>query len=191
MRHRFTLGQQIGHWTIIGLPDGEPEHKNKIRCRCVCGTIRWIYRQTLTNGTSRSCGCRRHERANAQQIAGKEKGKRVISSIHQAHLAPKYAGFGRKVNRNSTTGVPGVSLIPTSSKSAPPRYRAQINVNGKQSIWDVSKVSKTPNRPERPPSSIISKKRRKKQPTSKRTRKEISHDTYSSKPYPGPRHPGR
>ena len=55
-----------------------------------------------------------------------------MSSIHQAHLAPKYAGFGRKTNRNSTTGVPGVSLMPNSSKSAPPRYRAQISVNGKQ-----------------------------------------------------------
>lgn len=132
MRHPLTLGQQIGHWTIIGLPDGKPEHKCKIRCRCVCGTIRWIYRQTLTNGTSRSCGCWRHERANAQQIAGKEKGKRVMSSIHQAHLAPKYAGFGRKTNRNSMTGIPGVSLLPSSSQSAPPRYWAQISVNGKQ-----------------------------------------------------------
>lgn len=25
MRHPLTLGQQIGHWTIIGLPDGKPE----------------------------------------------------------------------------------------------------------------------------------------------------------------------
>ena len=132
MRHPLTLGQQIGYWTIIGFPDDKPEHKHKICCRCVCGTVGWIYRQILTNGTSRSCGCRRHERANAQQIAGKEKGKRVMSSIHQAHLAPKYAGFGRKTNRNSTTGVPGVSLMPNSSKSAPPRYRAQISVNGKQ-----------------------------------------------------------
>lgn len=55
-----------------------------------------------------------------------------MSSIHQAHLAPKYAGFGRKTNRNSTTGIPGVSLLPSSSQSAPPRYRAQISVNGKQ-----------------------------------------------------------
>jgi hypothetical protein len=58
MRHPLTLGQQIGYWTIIGFPDDKPEHKHKIRCRCVCGTVRWIYRQTLTNGTSRSCGCR-------------------------------------------------------------------------------------------------------------------------------------
>ena len=132
MRHPLTLGQQIGYWTVIALSDGKPEHKNKIKCRCVCGTIRWVFRQILTNGTSRSCGCRRHERANAQQIAGKEKGKRILDSIHQAHLAPKYAGFGRKVNRNSKTGIPGVSLIRSSLTSSQPRYRAQISVNGKQ-----------------------------------------------------------
>lgn len=130
--HPFTIGQQIGHWTVIALSDGKPEHKNKIKCRCVCGTIRWVFHQILTNGTSRSCGCRRHERANAQQIAGKEKGKRILDSIHQAHLTPKYAGFGRKVNRNSKTGIPGVSRIRSSLTSSQPRYRAQISVNGKQ-----------------------------------------------------------
>ena len=45
MRHPLTLGQQIGYWTIIGFPDDKPEHKHKICCRCVCGTVRWIYRQ--------------------------------------------------------------------------------------------------------------------------------------------------
>ena len=55
-----------------------------------------------------------------------QKGHALMGKIHQQKLSPKYNGFGRKTNKNSSTGVPGVSLMKGCW------YRAYINIGKKQ-----------------------------------------------------------
>ena len=49
-------GQVFGRWTVVG-----PRHVRRSipiwRCRCSCGSEKWVVSQTLRNGSSRSCGC--------------------------------------------------------------------------------------------------------------------------------------
>jgi hypothetical protein len=53
-RRKYCLssGTIFGRWTIMQYhgPDG-------YTCRCVCGTVRVVRRQTLVTGESQSCGC--------------------------------------------------------------------------------------------------------------------------------------
>lgn len=60
-------GKTFGYWTV--LPD-EPKYAAvdssiMYRCRCVCGTERWVRGINLTTNGSRSCGCMSH--ANTRQ----------------------------------------------------------------------------------------------------------------------------
>ena len=50
--HRWAPGQQYGRWTIL-----EKVDKDRVRCRCECGTIRVVRTVNLGTGSSRSCGC--------------------------------------------------------------------------------------------------------------------------------------
>lgn len=55
-----------------------------------------------------------------------EDGRELTAKVHREHVALKYAGFGRKINGNNGTGVPGVSVFRNG------RYRAYINIGKKQ-----------------------------------------------------------
>ena len=113
-------GLTIGYWTVIAPPD-ITKH-NYVRCRCICGKEKMIYVYNLLQGKSLSCGCKRKE---GDSLA-LEDGRKLIAKVHQEHVAIKYAGFGREINRNNSTGVPGVSVFRNG------RYRAYINIGRKQ-----------------------------------------------------------
>jgi len=49
-------GQVFGRWTVLG-PRLRRRGLAIWRCRCSCGTVKWVVSQTLRNGSSRSCGC--------------------------------------------------------------------------------------------------------------------------------------
>lgn len=55
----IQIGDQFNYWTVIGLNGGLPEHKGKVLYRCICGKVRWRYRQFLRDGRSKSCGCKK------------------------------------------------------------------------------------------------------------------------------------
>lgn len=65
-KYSLPVGSTFGHWTILKYT--KPRF---YLCRCVCGTIREVCRQTLMHHTSPSCGCigneirRSRGRANA------------------------------------------------------------------------------------------------------------------------------
>jgi hypothetical protein len=54
----FTVGDTVGHWTVIG--EMKKQGKKSIYpCRCVCGTEMTVAAIALANETSLSCGCDR------------------------------------------------------------------------------------------------------------------------------------
>lgn len=113
-------GDKVGYWTIIKR-DG-----TRFFCRCACGTEKWVDSNNLLYGKSLSCGCRRIETRQEEAALAMAKGKELIADLSKEKLMPKYAGFGRKKNRNSRTGVTGVSVYRNG------RYRAYITVDRKQ-----------------------------------------------------------
>lgn len=50
----YLVGRTFGRWKVIGLSDST---NRKIRCQCLCGTIKEVFIFGLENNTSTSCGC--------------------------------------------------------------------------------------------------------------------------------------
>lgn len=116
----IRIGTKFGYWTVIETPD--VSRHDYVRCRCICGKEKIIYVYNLLQGKSLSCGCKRKE---GDSLVLKD-GRKLTAKVHQEHVAIKYAGFGRKINGNNGTGVPGVSVFRNG------RYRAYINIGKKQ-----------------------------------------------------------
>ena len=116
----IILGTKFGYWTVIEPPDAT--RHDYVRCRCICSKEKMIYVYNLLQGKSLSCGCKRKEGDSLVL----EDGRKLTAKVHREHVALKYAGFGREINRNNSTGVPGVSLFRNG------RYRAYINIGSKQ-----------------------------------------------------------
>lgn len=51
-------GEKFMRWTVVGI---DPDNKRHLLCRCDCGSVRSVYRWSLTRKKSRSCGCFRDE----------------------------------------------------------------------------------------------------------------------------------
>lgn len=116
----IRIGTKFGYWTVIEPPD--VCRHDYVRCRCICGKEKMIYVYNLLQGKSLSCGCKRKE----EDSLALEDGRKLTAKVHREHVAPKYAGFGRKINGNNSTGVPGVSIFRNG------QYRAYISVGRKQ-----------------------------------------------------------
>lgn len=72
MSHKLNLlGRRFRRWKVIG-PSKRVNNQTYWRCQCRCGTRRYVYLHSLTNGFSTSCGCRRAEVAvlNGRATAG-------------------------------------------------------------------------------------------------------------------------
>lgn len=51
-------GKQINHWTVLHLDKDKTTNNSRYYiCQCSCKSIKTIAMITLTNGTSKSCGC--------------------------------------------------------------------------------------------------------------------------------------
>lgn len=50
------VGKQFGDWTII-------QHlgHGKVICQCSCGTVKELYKKSLVEGKTKSCGCKKTE----------------------------------------------------------------------------------------------------------------------------------
>ncbi|SJZ83759.1 hypothetical protein [Megasphaera cerevisiae] len=117
---KVKSGQQYGYWTVLKAD----VQKRKSLCRCVCGIEKMVGNQSLTSGHSKSCGCRRAEAQTTAQLRGKQKGQRIMDCIHSHGLTAAY--IDRKTNKNSGTGITGVSRFKNGA------YRAYITVGRKQ-----------------------------------------------------------
>lgn len=115
-------GKRFGFLTVI---NQAPSKNNRTywRCECNCGKSIVVEASRLLNGKTKSCGCFRKEegfkRKNEQEEKYRKDGVMVTS-------------LKRKINKNNSTGVKGVSLFKT-KKSI--KYRAQIGI--KNTIIDL------------------------------------------------------
>lgn len=74
-------GRRFGRWTVLGDFVTTPKGERKWRCRCDCGTERYVLESSLKYGGSKSCGCLRRERAyeaNAYDLLGKTFGDLTV-----------------------------------------------------------------------------------------------------------------
>lgn len=128
---KSLAGSQIGHWTVIEpMPfttPGESIKGLRYRCQCVCGKIKDVSYAELQKRTTKSCGCHRLINLSAAQAREREKyikkGHQLFDVLHKAKLAANYTE--KKANKNSTSGVRGVS-------PARGKWRATITAAGKQ-----------------------------------------------------------
>ena len=70
------LGQTFGAWTVMSVDKNR--HYYYI-CKCECGIVKSVYKGSLKNGASRSCGCKNH-----QNISDKRK------KDAESHIGEKY-----------------------------------------------------------------------------------------------------
>lgn len=138
-RQEYDLkpGDNVGYWTIVN------NNGDRFRCRCVCGTERIIKHNILKSGRSLSCGCQRANKQIKEQKEGRELGQKISREVQKHGLSVMYAGFGRRKNKNSRTGITGVSAWRD-------KYRAYITVDRKQihigifkKLEDAAKARKT------------------------------------------------
>lgn len=110
-------GKKFGRLTVISYA-GRKNNKTYWNCSCECGNTTVADAYSLKNGSIVSCGCRRTE-----TIA---MGQNTIRNLDVDGTNLKFISPERKMNRNNTTGIRGVSFITTKQK-----YRAQITFRGK------------------------------------------------------------
>ncbi len=116
----LKIGDKIGSWTLL------KRKQDEFYCRCECGTQRWVPALRLMRGKSLSCGCKRMSPQNKQSQNAMKVGHMLHRALGKEKVSMKYSGFGRKNNKNSKTGITGVSHIRNG------KYRAYIYIGKKQ-----------------------------------------------------------
>lgn len=107
---------------------GRKNGKTYWNCLCECGNTTVADSYSLKNSSIVSCGCRRLETIAIGQDTIRN------SDVDGTNL--KFISPDRKMNRNNTTGIKGVSFITFKQK-----YRAQITFKGKAiSLGDFDKI---------------------------------------------------
>ncbi len=88
---KIAAGERFGRWTVLNDQIETDKGAKKWRCRCDCGTERYVLERSLKYGGSESCGCLRRERQASpeQDLTGRQFGdltviRRVESTKHGA-----------------------------------------------------------------------------------------------------------
>lgn len=110
-------GKRFGRLTVTSYA-GRKNGKTYWNCVCECGNTTVADAYSLKCGSIVSCGCRRTETIVIGQDA--------IRNLDVDGTNLKFISPDRKMNRNNTTGIRGVSFITSKQK-----YRAQITFKGK------------------------------------------------------------
>lgn len=87
-------GRRFGRWTVLGSFITTPKGERKWRCRCDCGTERYVFERSLKHGGSKSCGCLRRERAyeaTAYDLLGRTFGDLTV--VGRSKKRNKRGGF--------------------------------------------------------------------------------------------------
>ena len=69
-------GKVFTRWTVI-----KDTGEQKVLCRCECGTEKWVKRDNLKRGVSRSCGCLRKEEFHkrfTKDLSGRKFGRLLV-----------------------------------------------------------------------------------------------------------------
>lgn len=86
-------------------------------CKCDCGNLTEVARDSLVNGDTRSCGCLRKERAEIRrnELLGKTFGRLTIVSIHSINGG--YTNYNCTCSCGNQTITDGNSILVGRSKS--------------------------------------------------------------------------
>lgn len=98
-------GEKYGRWTVIDSTPIIETDERKWRCRCDCGTERYVLERSLLYGGSHSCGCLRDETFRSKvvyDLTGKSFGELTV--LHKAEHQKRMAAFG------GLAGVPAETL---------------------------------------------------------------------------------
>ena len=61
MKIEVNIGDKFGDWEVIA--NTEPRSQNEYwLCKCKCGTEKEVFRGSLLNSRSKSCGCSKRKR---------------------------------------------------------------------------------------------------------------------------------
>ena len=66
-KRNVQVGDEFGQWVVLSFEFVDSSRKKVWKCKCVCGTIRNVVQQRLTNGRSKNCGCVRIKNKIAKQ----------------------------------------------------------------------------------------------------------------------------
>ena len=75
-------GKVFGRWTVLSEDDQIGISNKKVFCICQCGVKKYVFKNTLLSGASKSCGCFASERAiETHTVHGHTKGGKVTTEF--------------------------------------------------------------------------------------------------------------
>lgn len=95
-------GKKYGYWTAISFFDRE-KYRTRWICRCVCGIERVVIAQSLTSGSSISCGCMGMKLRSLKTKKHGMAGTRTYKSWHSMHQRCQGKGGHQAYVRNGIT----------------------------------------------------------------------------------------
>jgi len=107
-------GEKYGRWTVIDSTPIIETDERKWRCRCDCGTERYVLERSLLYGGSHSCGCLRDETFRSKvvyDLAGKIFGELTV--LRKAEHQKKNGGvwWTCRCSCGNTYDVPATLLV--------------------------------------------------------------------------------
>lgn len=97
LAHRKNLkNKQFGHLTVLNYAytKGKAAHWN---CKCSCNRLTVISRSSLTQGLSKSCGCRQYRKGKRHVAWRHDITKEERQSGYQRNLLPKFKTWRKRV----------------------------------------------------------------------------------------------
>jgi hypothetical protein len=61
------IGMKFNRWTVISSEYTQKGNKREWKCRCECGSVRYVRELGLKSGGSKSCGCYKRDALRARQ----------------------------------------------------------------------------------------------------------------------------
>ena len=125
-KQRDLTGERFGRLVVIELVGKTHYGQSAYKCKCDCGNETVSAYSNLTSGNTSSCGCKQKEQMviNGGKVSGSIQVKNWVKE--DCKEGTRISMLGRKANKNSKSGVTGVSW--DANKQL---WMAQLNLKGK------------------------------------------------------------
>lgn len=113
IREIDLIGNRFGRWTVIG----KSEEGNCCKCRCDCGTVRDVKKNSLKSGGSTSCGCYKKELTSSRttkELSGQKFGKLFVVDRAGSYIGgdgAKCATWNCVCDCGNKTVVRGIDML--------------------------------------------------------------------------------
>jgi len=121
--------RRFGRWEVLKKTSERRNGQIMYLCRCECGIERLVDANSLTRGKSRSCGCLRSDIVS-EMDNNRKLGREALIRMNVDGTIISSIDEKRKLNKNSGTGVRGVSKLGG-------RYRAYISLRRKRQYLGI------------------------------------------------------